>query len=226
MSDFNLCVGAPQARVVSSMKAPLDISVENRTGWVKAARIYSNVISPPVMFAVLGLAFALKELPFVFGVIWTAVYGLLVSLAPIIFVLYLLQKGIIKELHMSNTRERYLPYAVSILFAGVAFWVIGRFQGPELLRCLALFNMIELALLALINIFWLISLHSTGIMASFVLVGLVFNWGIAIVVVAPFVVTVCWVRLFLKRHTPAQVVAGLALGAISVFSLTLTGCFS
>lgn len=177
------------------------------------------------MFAVLGIAFALKDLPFAEGMGWATIYGLLVSLAPILVVLYLLNKGIIKELHMSDTRERHIPYIGSIIFAGIAWVVISQFHGPDLLRCLAIFNMIELALLAIINVFWLISLHSTGIMASFMLVGLVWNWEIATLVVMPFVVTVCWVRLYLKRHTRSQVVAGLALGAISVLSLTTTGCF-
>jgi len=33
------------------------------------------------------------------------------------------------------------------------------------------------------------------------------------------------VRLFLKRHTVAQVIGGLALGVASVLVLTLIGCF-
>jgi membrane-associated phospholipid phosphatase len=62
-------------------------------------------------------------------------------------------------------------------------------------------------------------------MATFVIVGLVFGWGYSLIVV-PFVISVCWVRLYLKRHTPAQVVAGLGLGVLtSVLSLTLLGCF-
>lgn len=207
------------------MKSPLDFAAENRTGFVKIARIYSNVVSPPVMFAILGIAFALKDLPFFTGMGWATVYGLIVSLAPILVVLYLLQKGYIKELHMSDTRERHIPYIASIIFAGLAWFILWRFQGPVLLQCLAIFNVIELALLAIINVYWLISLHSTGIMASFVLVGLVWNWETAVIIVIPFVITVCWVRLYLKRHTPGQVIAGLALGAISVLSLTTIGCF-
>lgn len=208
-----------------AIMSPRDFASENRIGLVKLARIYSNVISPPVMFAVLGIAFSLKDLPFLTGIGWAVVYGLLVSLAPILVVFYLLHKGIIKELHMSDTRERHIPYLASILFAGIALFTIFHFEGPELLRCLAIFNMIELALLALINVYWLISLHSTGIMACFVLVGLVWNWVIASIIIIPFVITVCWVRLYLKRHTPSQVLAGLALGTISVISLTLVGCF-
>lgn len=204
---------------------PLDLLVQNRTGLVKAARIYSNVISPPVMFAVVGLAFGLYALPGWPGFLWAAVYGLLVSLAPILVVVYLLKTGHIAELHMSNTRERSIPYLSAILFAAVAYGLIASFDGPELLRCLALFNVIELTALAVINHFWLISLHATGAMASAVLIGLVFGWSAGLIAGIPLVVSVCWVRLFLKRHNLAQIVAGLALGAMAVFGLTPLGCF-
>ena len=206
-------------------KLPLDLLAQNRTGIVKAARIYSNVVSPPIMFAVVGLAFGLYALPGWLGFWWAAVYGLLVSLAPILVVVFLLKTGRIAELHMSNTRERNIPYLSAILFAGIAYGLIAGFNGPDLLRCLALFNIIELILLTVINHFWLISLHATGAMATAVLVGLVFGWPLSLLVAGPMVISVCWVRLFLKRHTPAQIVAGLALGTAVVLSLIPLGCF-
>ena len=97
------------------MNLPRDFEIQNRTGLVKFARVYSNVVSPPVMFAILGLAISLKIMPFWPGLGWAAVYGFLVSLAPILFVLYLLKTGRITELHMSNTRERSIPYLSAIL---------------------------------------------------------------------------------------------------------------
>ena len=206
------------------MKAPLDEAKQNRTGLVRAARIYSNVVSPPTIFAALGLALAWHQLPQWPGFLWAAVYGLIVSLAPIIFVLYLLRTGRIKELHMSNTSERHWPYITAVLCAAIAYGIIVSFDGPDLLRCLSLFNIIELSTLGLINIFWLISIHATGVMAAFMIVGLVFGWAASLIVI-PFVISVCWVRLYLKRHTPTQVTAGLALGVASVLVLTLTGCF-
>ena len=204
---------------------PLDFLVHNRVGIVKTARIFSNVVSPPVMFAVVGLAFGLYASPNWQGFLWAVVYGLLVSLAPILVVVYLLKTGRIAELHMSNTRERNIPYLSAILFAGIAYWILADFNGPDLLRCLALFNVIELAALAIINHFWLISLHATGAMASAVLIGLVFGWPISLLTTGPMVLSVCWVRLFLKRHNLAQIVAGLALGATVVFGLASFGCF-
>lgn len=207
------------------MTTPLDHHVANRTGRVRAARIFSNVVSPPVIFALLGLAIALRELPFWQGLAWAAVYGFFVSLAPILFVLYLLRTGRIRELHMSNTGERHLPYLSAILFAALTFGLVTWLGGPELMRCLAIFNTIELIILMLINVYWLISFHATAVMASFVLVGLIFSWSASIVIVLPLVIAVCAVRLYLKRHTPAQVGAGLALGVLSVLGLTLVGCF-
>lgn len=206
------------------MNTPRDRDVQNRIGLVKAARIFSNVVSPPVMFAILGLAIPLSTLPFWPGFAWAAVYGLLVSLAPILFVLYLLQTGRISELHMSNTSERHLPYAAAVGFAVLAFGIVSWFDGPELLRCLLIFNIIELAALGIINIWWLISIHATGIVATWMIVGLVWGWTASLIVV-PFVILVSWVRLYLKRHTPAQVIAGYALGIASVLSLTFFGCF-
>ncbi|MCB8979903.1 MAG: phosphatase PAP2 family protein [Ardenticatenaceae bacterium] len=204
---------------------PLDFLAHNRTGFVKAARIYSNVVSPPVMFAVVGLAFGLYAWPNWAGFLWAAEYGILVSLAPILVVLFLLKTGRIAELHMSNTRERNIPYISAIFFAAIAYGLITRFDGPELLRCLALFNVIELTGLAVINSFWLISLHATGAMATAVLLGLVFGWPVGLMVGIPLVGSVCWVRLFLKRHTVAQIVAGLALGTAVVLILVPFGCF-
>ena len=206
------------------MTSPLDEARHNRTGFVRTARLYSNIVSPPTIFAILGLALAWYELPLLQGFLWAAVYGLLVSLAPIIFVLYLLKTGRIRELHMSHTGERHWPYLIAVLCAALAYGLLTWFGGPDLLRCLSLFNVAELAALGIINIFWLISIHATGIMAALVIVGLVFGW-LATLLVLPFVISVCWVRLYLKRHTPAQVTAGLILGVASVIMITLTGCF-
>jgi membrane-associated phospholipid phosphatase len=206
------------------MNIPRDFEVQNRTGLVKFARVFSNVVSPPVMFAILGLVISLKTLSFWPGLGWAAVYGFLVSLAPILVVVYLLKTGRITELHMSNTSERHLPYATAVAFALLAFGIVTWFDGPEMLRCLLIFNVIELAALAIINIWWLISIHATGAVATWLILALVFGWGISLIAL-PFVLGVIWVRLYLKRHTPLQIIAGVALGVFSVLSLTLIGCF-
>jgi len=206
------------------MKRPLDELLHNRVGVVKLARIYSNIVSPPVIFAVLGLAIALWERPFWVGIVWGAVYGFTISLLPILFVLFLLKTGRISELHMSNTRERHLPYAIAMVCAVLLYIILTLFDGPQTLHCLAIFNMVELAALGIINIYWLISMHVTGVMAAMVIVWLVFGWQASLIVL-PLVISVAWARLYLNRHTPTQVIAGLALGIVSVLLLVPFGCF-
>ncbi len=206
------------------METPLDQHEHNRTGKVRAARLFSNIVSPPVIFAVVGLLMALKVLPLPQALLWAAVYGFMVSLAPILFVLWLLKTGRIQELHMSNTAERHLPYLVAVVSSALLFGLLKLFEAPELLQCLAIFNMVTLALLGIINAVWLISFHTTAITAAWFLVFLVYGWQ-ASLIVAVFVALVAIVRLYLKRHTPAQVFAGMALGVASVWLLTQFGCF-
>jgi membrane-associated phospholipid phosphatase len=206
------------------MNIPRDNNAEMTTGLVRVARIFSNVVSPPVMFAVLGLAVAWKELPFWEGLLWAAVYGFWVSLMPILLVAYMLRTGRLSDLHMTNTSERRLPYLASVIGSLIALAIIQLFNGPDLLRCLAIFSTLELATLAIITNFWLISIHAASIASLTIISGLVFGWWTSILLL-PLVVTVCWVRLYLRRHNVQQVVAGLALGVITVWGLIQIGCF-
>jgi len=193
-------------------------------GWVRVARIFSNIISPPVIFALLGLALAMASLPFWQALWWAAVFGFWISLAPILLVAYMLRTGRISDLHMSSRSERRWPYIASILGAIIALIITMIFDGPELLRCLAIFSLIELTLLAIITNYWLISIHAASIAAATIIVGLVFGVQTAVFLL-PLVILVSWVRLYLRRHTPAQVFAGLALGIVAVFAVTIIGCF-
>lgn len=176
------------------------------------------------MFALLALALAWRELPFWSGLLWAAVYGFFVSLAPILFVLYLLRTGRIVELHMSNTRERHLPYLVATTGSLVVLILLLLFDGPSLLRCLAFFNILVLALLGMINTRWLISFHTTAATAFVAVMGLVFGLWVALLLL-PVLVLLVVVRLYLKRHTVAQIVGGLLLGAGAVWALARIGCF-
>lgn len=206
------------------MSVPLDRHEHNRTGLVKAARLFSNIVSPPVIFAVVGFLVAFKAAPPLQAVLWASFYGIMVSLVPILFVVWLLRTGRVKELHMSNTRERNLPYLSAVVCALVVYAVLWLFDGPELMQCLALFNALTLGSLAIINRFWLISFHATAASSATALVFLLYGWQAALIA-GVFVVLIVIVRLYLKRHTPGQVVAGLALGLATVWTLTPFGCF-
>ena len=172
----------------------------------------------------MGLVLSLYSLPLPQALAWATIYGLFVSLMPILFVLWMLNTGRVKELHMSDTSERHLPFIVAVLCAIAFLVIVNLASGPDLLRCLGIFNVIALSALALINTRWLISFHATAISAAWTIVLLVFGLKASLLVL-PLVVLLIVVRLYLKRHTVAQVIAGLVLGVVSVWVLTLIGCF-
>jgi len=131
----------------------------------------------------------------------------------------------ISDLHMSNRRERRLPYITGVVTAAITLLLIEIFNGPELLRGLALFSLLELILLGLITNFWLISIHAASITAAAVITTLVFG-PITGSLLIPLMLIVGLVRLYLRRHTLAQVVAGTLLGAAIVAMLSLAGYFA
>lgn len=191
---------------------------------VRVSRILSNIISPPIMFAAIGLALGIYERPFWPGLGWGVIYSLLVALTPILVILYLMRIGRIGELHMSATHERHIPYLTSVISGTVAFLILTLFDGPVLLRCLAVLSIITLGALGLINTKWLISIHATAAASTWMIATLVFGWVVGVILL-PFVILIAAIRLYLKRHTPAQVLAGIALGISTVLVMRAFGCF-
>jgi membrane-associated phospholipid phosphatase len=207
------------------MNGPKDHSAEVTVGTIRFARTFSNIVSPPVIFAILGLALGIVEDGLWLVFLWAAVFGFLVSLAPILFIVYIIRICRITVLHMSSRQDRYIPYLVSITASGLALLVISLFDGPVLLGCLTILNIIVHFFLGLVNTVWLISIHTASVSAAAFIIGLVFGWGAA-AVFSPMLIMVCWARRYLRRHTPGQVLAGLVLGFSGSGVLALLGCFT
>jgi membrane-associated phospholipid phosphatase len=206
------------------MTVPRDRHEADRIGAVRLARHLSNIISPPIMFAAVGLALGIYERPVLPGLAWGLMYGLIVTALPMLVVIFLLQTGRIGDLHMSHTSERHLPYLVAVFSGALALTLISLFDGPDLLRCLAILNIITLGALGIINTRWLISIHATAAGATWLIATLVFGPWVGLILL-PLVVLICYIRLFLKRHTLGQVLAGVTLGLTAVLVLRLFGCF-
>jgi len=206
------------------MTAPRDLNEADRVGRVRHARTLSNIISPPIMFAITGLALGVYERPFWPGLAWGFVYSLLIALSPLLVILYLLRTGRVSDLHMSATEDRHIPYLTAVISGAVAYALLTIFDGPMLLRCLAILSVITLGVLGLINTRWLISIHATAAAATWLIATLIFGWVVGLILL-PLLILISWIRLYLKRHTPAQVLAGIAVGLSTVLLMRAFGCF-
>ncbi|MFM8321173.1 MAG: hypothetical protein ACKOC5_09690 [Chloroflexota bacterium] len=193
-----------------------------------AARLFSNLLSPPAVSAALGFAVAWKQHGFWPGALRGLVFGALVSLAPLILVVYLYKTGRISDLHMSRSlSQRHLPYLAAFLSALAAFLVFAAWEGlrrPGLpaLTGLAACSTVCLGLLGVINRAWLISNHTASIMLAALYT--VFLYGApAAWLILPLVALVIWSRWLLDKHTPLQMAAGLLVGAAPVIILAGLG---
>ncbi|MCO5199758.1 MAG: hypothetical protein M9941_18630 [Anaerolineae bacterium] len=193
-------------------------------GRVKLARTITHIISPPTMFAALGWAIAFYAYPtFVAGVLWGALHGLLISLLPIIYVVWLLQTGRITDISMTR-KERRIPYFVGAGFALFAFVLFAVLDQPDVMRCLILFEFLALLIMGIINIWWQISNHATSVTGMVLISGAVFG-STVFWLMSPLILIVCGLRYYLKRHTVAQLLGGVALATMLVLGLQVAGCF-
>ena len=203
-------------------RQPLDLHADSPTSVVRAARIYSNVVSPPVVTVLLGFSIAWVDSPFWTGLMWAILYGLLVSLLPLGIVLYMLKTGRISDLHIHNRQERHIPYLITVVGTVIALIVAHVCGGSQLLRSLLVCNIVGLAFLGFINVRWLISNHTASVMLAAVFSGFVFGHTVS-VALTPVVGLTFLARLVLRRHTIAQLVAGLLVGAAPVLVLANLG---
>lgn len=114
------------------MSIPKDTHKADRVGAVKLARVLSNVISPPTMFAGTGLALGVYERGWWPGFAWGAFYAIVIALTPMLAIVYLLRTGRIGDLHMSATHERHIPYLTAAVSGAVVYALLALLGGPAL----------------------------------------------------------------------------------------------
>lgn len=193
----------------------MNVSSHMNARW---ARFISNVISPPMVWAVMMFVIAVHTAEMqmdspLWGLVWGLTYGLLVCLLPILYIAWEVRRGKISDIHMKERHERMRPFLVSMGCAALA-WVLLRLMGtPAILWLVAGVTLLQLTAMAVITLVWQISMHVMSIMVAVVAMGVVFGPTSALVVF-PLVPIVGVARLKLQRHTLAQVVAGAAIGAL------------
>lgn len=181
----------------------------------KIARIVSNIGSPPMvgLFAVFVSFYAAPNIQ---QASWGLLYILIAILIPVIYVINLVRQAKVTDFHLSARQERIGPFVVT-LGAGLAGWLTMVMANVfPTLQLVAAINVVQTTLLLLITTQWKISIHSTAItglavLSLYIIGSTAFPFLLSIPLIG-------WSRLYLKRHTIAQVMAGTFLGATLVYS--------
>ena len=157
--------------------------------------------------------------------IWLCIAGtvVLTLFIPVMLLFIMWRKGYIDSLYINNTKQRTTPYIYTLICYG--FW--GYFlrvtmQLPIFLLFVVVGAMVALLLVTIINNWWKISAHLTGIggllggICSFAL-----NYStlplVLIIIVFVVALLLMYARIYLNAHTPLQVVCGFLLGLFCTF---------
>lgn len=154
----------------------------------------------------------------------TAVLTLII---PIILLVFLWRKGYIDSLHIDNAKQRTTPYIYTLICYGFwAYFVRVTVKMPTFMLLVAIGAMVALLAVTIINHWWKISAHLTGIggllggICSFAL-----NYSILplmlIIIVLLMSLLLMYARIYLQAHTPMQVVCGFLLGLLCTCIPTL-----
>jgi membrane-associated phospholipid phosphatase len=173
-------------------------------GWI------SQLTAPPLLAIAAALSVARALGPDLASGWLLAYIGLVVAL-PVAYLLWLLARGQVAGFHLDRREERLRPMAVTAAAAGLGWLVLGRGGAPPLLVTLAAATAIETLVLLAVTWRWKISAHACAIAALAML--LLFLAAPAAGLAVGAVPLVAWARVTLRRHTPAQVLAGAAVGA-------------
>lgn len=203
---------------------PLDSNPGRTNIKIRAARLYSDAFSPPSAFAIFGFIIAWSELPFWRGSLHAVIFGSLSSLLPLGYILLLLKRGVISDIHLSNSKDRKVPYILGVLGATLAYVVLRAMGSSIIFLNYIITNIIGLASLAIINSRWLISAHTSTISAITTFAGFAFTFSVALAL-SPLVILTAIIRFYLKRHTIGELISGAIIGIGSVLVLALLGMF-
>lgn len=181
----------------------------------RAANTISAVLSPPVLGAAM-IAIAALATRQATAWAWAGPGLALNVLAPIAYLLWLFKRGLVSDLDVQRREERRRPLVFTLaamLATVVLLWVTA---APSLLLAVSAAHFLQTALALVITLRWKISMHGAAIAACAALLVFVLGRQAAPMLLA--VPMVAWARVHLRRHTPAQTIAGAALGGLVTWS--------
>lgn len=147
---------------------------------------------------------------------------------PMMLVCLLKLFGLVKDIGLNNRKECLLPYAITVLAFCGSGWYMASNGAPSWTVMFFFGGAAAAAVNAIVNFWWKISAHAAGIAGVVALmVRIRMEWMPSDGILAW---TVVWVllagilgsaRVWLGRHTVGQVMAGYAVGFLSVYLLTM-----
>jgi membrane-associated phospholipid phosphatase len=180
---------------------------------LRVARLVGELLSPPPIIVALALVVAWDSSPTpAMAVVWGGIAAVFASVLPYALILRGVRRGRLtdKNLGVRAQRIRFGVVAIGSILLGLA--VLAALDAPAELVALLASIAVGVACGWVITLWWKISVHAAIAAGAATVLLLVF--GPALLVVWPLVALIAWSRVQVGDHTPAQVLAGVALGVV------------
>jgi membrane-associated phospholipid phosphatase len=178
---------------------------------LRMARLVGELLSPPLILVVLALVVAWDSSPTPgLAVVWGAIAATFASVLPYALILHGVRRGRLVDRNISLREQRvgFGAVAIASILAGLA--VLAAFDAPAEMVALLASVAVGVACGWVITLWWKISVHAA--IAAGAATVLMLVHGPALLAAWPLVALVAWSRVEVGDHTPAQVLAGVALG--------------
>ncbi|NWJ48303.1 MAG: hypothetical protein HXX08_20805 [Chloroflexi bacterium] len=216
-------VSEKEASMPGETRLKNNVSVKENTGTLtRVARNITNLAAPPILaiptYLILGLYDTESHIPserYWLGQFLAITFGVTI---PIVLVLLLRIGNKVNSIHIPIRSQRTIPFILTITSYLVGVVLLLVFYGNGYVTALAICYTANLLIVLLINFFWKISVHMTGVGSPLAILTIT-SGG----VIAPFFLLfpmVGWARVYLKAHTLPQVIGGSVFGYFfSLFQL-------
>ena len=180
---------------------------------LRVARLVGEVLSPPPILVALTLVVAWASSPTpAMAARWGAIAAVFASVLPYALILRGVRQGRLtdKNISLREQRIRFGVVAITSILLGLV--LLAAFDAPAEMVALLAAVAVGVACGWVITLWWKISVHAAIAAGAATVLTLVF--GPALLVVWPLVALIAWSRVQVGDHTPAQVLAGIALGIV------------
>ena len=185
---------------------------------------FISIILHPIFMPLLALYLTLEALP---SEAFT-IYGIVICctiILPLLSIFFLMRKGRVSSLEMSNHKERSLPLFITVLWMSLGMYLLNSPLIYTPLLKAELFGAILIILFAgIISKFWKISLHLLaigGVVGVFIALQIIQGGVLHLLLIFILLSAILGAaRLEQKAHNYGQVYVGFLLG-MSVEGITL-----
>ncbi|MEV7442243.1 hypothetical protein AB0O22_13930 [Streptomyces sp. NPDC091204] len=185
----------------------------------KAARVLSDVLAPANLVVALLLLIGWHSTASWTGLGWGLLGALFCGVVPIGIIVLGVRRGALTDQHIRVRRQRLLPMGLSLLSVVAGITLLHVLGAPGEVFALVVAMLVGLVSSLLVTVGWQISIHMSVAGGTVMILALVF--GPPVLPAALIAAAVGWSRLVLKAHTPAQLLAGTALGGTAALTFAL-----